>query len=193
MAVADKYRRRAQTWLGCLGLCLSAAASHAQAPAKPGATEPASAHEQGAQGAGSKGKDAGTSPPSTKRTKKNAPAAQSGTPATPTPTPTKATADAAAPPAAPAAPAKPVAPPSKPACSLTDPEQPRGGRLELVTEHFGSAPVVRINGKPARMLERRETRVSVQIPADSDGGPITVQQDGHTLACGTLVIIGKNR
>jgi hypothetical protein len=62
-----------------------------------------------------------------------------------------------------------------------------------VAEHFGSVPVVRINGKPARMLERRETRVSVQIPADSDGGPISVLQDGHTLACGTLVIIGKNR
>lgn len=192
MAVADKYRRSAQTWLSCLGVCLSAAAGQAQSPAKPSVTPPAPTQEQGAP-TGAKAKDAGTPPPAhTKHSKKTTPAAQSGSQAAPSQAP--ATADAAprtTP--TPLAPTKPAAPPTKPACTLTDPEQPRGGRLELVAEHFGSVPVVRINGKPARILERRETRVSVQIPADSDGGPITVLQDSRTQACGTLVIIGKNR
>jgi hypothetical protein len=58
---------------------------------------------------------------------------------------------------------------------------------------FGQAPVVRIAQRPARMLERRSDRISVQVPADSDGGPVTLQADGHAMACGTLVIIGKNR
>ncbi|MEY4579933.1 MAG: hypothetical protein RL701_4636 [Pseudomonadota bacterium] len=84
-------------------------------------------------------------------------------------------------------------PPPKPACSIVDPEQPRGGRLEVVGEAFGAVPVVRISGKPARILERRSERVSVQIPPDSNGGAITVQQEGRVLECGTLLIIGKNR
>jgi len=203
MPVANKYWGGAQTWLSCMGCfawCSSAAVGQAQAPehaqhvqtAQTSATSKdagtPSAAPKGGAGQGQHGQQPG------KRSKSKAPAAQSGTPTGSSPAKdTKSTADAATPPAAAAAPVKPAAPPSKPPCSLTDPEQPRGGRLELVAEHFGSVPVVRISGKPARMLERRETRVSVQIPADSDGGPITVLQDGHSLECGTLVIIGKNR
>jgi hypothetical protein len=78
-------------------------------------------------------------------------------------------------------------------CTLAEPEQPRGGRLEVLSESFGSAPVVRIAGKPARMIERREDRVSVQVPADSNGGPITLLHDGRSSTCGNLTIIGKNR
>ena len=78
-------------------------------------------------------------------------------------------------------------------CSLAEPEQPRGGRLEVLSDAFGSAPVVRIDGKPARMIERREDRVSVQVPADSNGGPITLLHDGRSSTCGNLTIIGKNR
>jgi hypothetical protein len=33
----------------------------------------------------------------------------------------------------------------------------------------------------------------VQVPADSDGGPVAVQAQGVVQPCGTLVIIGKNR
>jgi hypothetical protein len=81
----------------------------------------------------------------------------------------------------------------KRACTLAEPEQPRGGRLEVLSESFGSSPVVRIAGKPARMIERREDRVSVQVPADSNGGPITLLHDGRSSTCGNLTIIGKNR
>lgn len=78
-------------------------------------------------------------------------------------------------------------------CTLAEPEQPRGGRLEVLSDAFGSSPVVRIAGKPARMIERREDRVSVQVPADSNGGPITLLHDGRSSTCGNLTIIGKNR
>jgi hypothetical protein len=113
----------------------------------------------------------------------------------PTPQPAAAAPSVATKPAPAAAP-PPIAAAPKPAgptCSLEEPEQPRGGRLDVLGNDFGKAPVVRIAAKPARMIERRSDRISVQVPADSDGGPITVQSDGRSLACGNLVIIGKNR
>jgi hypothetical protein len=87
----------------------------------------------------------------------------------------------------------PPVPPSGPKCSLVESEIPRGGRLDIAGENLGQAPVVRIAGKPARILERRDDRISVQVAADSEGGPVTVQTGGKTVECGTLVIIGKNR
>ena len=96
--------------------------------------------------------------------------------------------------AAPAAPApQPEAAQVDPICKLGEPEQPRGGRLDVLGDRFGSAPVVRIEGKPARILLRKQDRISVQIPADSNGGEITLLNDGKVASCGTLVIIGKNR
>jgi hypothetical protein len=80
-----------------------------------------------------------------------------------------------------------------PVCRLADNEQPRGGRLDVVGDRFGTAPVVRIAGKPARMLVRKQDRISVQVPADSNGGEITLLNDGKVFPCGTLVIIGKDR
>jgi hypothetical protein len=114
----------------------------------------------------------------------------------PTPQPIAAAPTVAAKPApAAVAPPPPAAAPKPagPTCSLEEPEQPRGGRLDVLGNDFGKAPVVRIAAKPARIIERRSDRISVQVPADSDGGPITVQSDGRSLACGKLVIIGKNR
>jgi hypothetical protein len=96
--------------------------------------------------------------------------------------------------AAPAAPApQPEAAQVDPVCKLGEAEQPRGGKLDVLGERFGSAPVVRIQGKPARILLRKQDRISVQIPADSNGGEITLLNDGKVASCGTLVIIGKNR
>jgi hypothetical protein len=86
-----------------------------------------------------------------------------------------------------------AAPPEPAFCKLNEPEQPRGGRVDVLGDRFGSAPVVRIAGKPARILLRKQDRISVQIPADSDGGEITVLNQGKVESCGTLVIIGKNR
>ncbi len=94
---------------------------------------------------------------------------------------------------APKPPAAAPAPPSGPTCTLVDQEVPRGGRLEVSGERFGQAPVVRIAGKMARILERRADRISVQVAADSDGGLVTVQAASKTAECGTLVIIGKDR
>jgi hypothetical protein len=87
----------------------------------------------------------------------------------------------------------PLAAPPAPICSLEDPEQPRGGRLEVLSHVAGQTPVVRIAGKALRMIERREDRISVQVPADSDGGEVTLLHDGRDAACGKLIIIGKNR
>jgi hypothetical protein len=89
-------------------------------------------------------------------------------------------------------PAAPAKPPTDPVCKLVDAEVPRGGRLEVTGERFGQAPVVRIAGKVARMLERRDDRISVQVAADSNGGAVTLQNGDKTADCGTLVIIGKN-
>lgn len=97
----------------------------------------------------------------------------------------KPTAPIAQPPAAP--------PPEPPFCKLNEPEQPRGGRVDVLGDRFGTAPVVRIAGKPARILLRKQDRISVQIPADSNGGEITLLNEGKVESCGTLVIIGKNR
>ena len=80
------------------------------------------------------------------------------------------------------------------ACSLLTSEAPRGGRLELSGKNFGRAPVVRIAGRVApRMLERTETKISVEIPADSNGGAVTLQAGAQQATCGTLTIIGKDR
>lgn len=96
--------------------------------------------------------------------------------------------------AAPAAPApQPEAAQVDPVCKLGEAEQPRGGRLDVLGDRFGSAPVVRIEGKPTRILLRKQDRISVQIPADSNGGEITLLNDGKVASCGTLVIIGKDR
>jgi hypothetical protein len=99
----------------------------------------------------------------------------------------------AAPPAKPLQPTAAVAKPAAPICSLEEPEQPRGGRLDVLGSGFGQAPVVRVAQKPVRMLERRSDRISVQVPVDSDGGAVTLQNEGRTSSCGKLVIIGKNR
>jgi hypothetical protein len=93
----------------------------------------------------------------------------------------------------PPAAAEPAPPPEPPFCKLNEPEQPRGGRVDVLGDRFGSAPVVRIAGKPARILLRKTDRISVQIPPDSDGGEITLLNEGKVESCGTLVIIGKNR
>lgn len=107
------------------------------------------------------------------------------------------TAAEAAPPPAAAAKVTPVAPAAKPEppplCTLGEAEQPRGGKLDVLGDRFGAAPVVRIAGKPARILIRKQDRISVQIPADSDGGLITLQDEGKSGDCGKLVIIGKDR
>jgi hypothetical protein len=118
-------------------------------------------------------------------------AAASATP----PSAATTSADAQKPPvAAPAAPApQPEAAQVDPVCKLGEAEQPRGGRLDVLGDRFGSAPVVRIQGKPARILLRKQDRISVQIPADSNGGEITLLNDGKVASCGTLVIIGKDR
>jgi hypothetical protein len=99
--------------------------------------------------------------------------------------------------AAPPAP-KPAEKPQKAAapsvsCTLLTTEAPRGGRLEVEGQNFGRAPVIRIGGRVInRILERTETKISVQIPADSDGGPVTVHAGKQDATCGTLTIIGKN-
>ena len=91
----------------------------------------------------------------------------------------------------PAEPQKP-APPTV-ACTLLTTEAPRGGRLEVEGKNFGQSPVVRIGGRViTRILERTETKIAVQIPADSDGGAVTVNAGPQQAACGTLTIIGKN-
>ena len=92
-----------------------------------------------------------------------------------------------------AAPAKPKAP-AGPAvtCKLLTTEAPRGGRLEVEGAGFGKAPLVRIAGRVTRMIERTETKIAVQIHADSDGGAVTVHAGKLQAECGTLTIIGKN-
>ena len=95
--------------------------------------------------------------------------------------------------AAPAA-KKPPAPqkPTAITCTLLTTEAPRGGRLEVEGTGFGQAPLVRIAGRVTRMIERTEAKIAVQIPADSDGGAVTVHAGKLQAACGTLTIIGKN-
>jgi hypothetical protein len=77
-------------------------------------------------------------------------------------------------------------------CRLRTPEAPRGGRLEVEGEGFGKTPVVRIDKRATRMIERTRNRIAVQISADSEGGPVTVTAAGQQAACGTLTIIGRN-
>jgi hypothetical protein len=91
----------------------------------------------------------------------------------------------------PPAPQKPA--PATVACTLITTEAPRGGRLELEGKNFGHSPVVRIGGRViTRILERTETKIAVQIPADSDGGAVTVNAGSQQATCGSLTIIGKN-
>lgn len=87
-------------------------------------------------------------------------------------------------------PAEPAEP--QPSCKLLTPEAPRGGMLEVQGEGFGKTPLVRIAGKVTRTIERRDDRISVQIPRDSNGGEVTVQVGKARIVCGTLTIIGKD-
>jgi hypothetical protein len=99
----------------------------------------------------------------------------------------------AAPPAQKPAPKPPKATAQALICALRTPEAPRGGRLELEGQNFGGSPVVRIDGKViTRIIERTATKIAVQIPADSDGGPVTLSSGTQEANCGTLEIIGKN-
>jgi hypothetical protein len=77
-------------------------------------------------------------------------------------------------------------------CRLLTEEGPRGGRLEVEGQGFGKAPLVRIAGRITRMIERTETKIAVQIPIDSNGGPVSVKAGKLEAECGTLTIIGKN-
>lgn len=93
-------------------------------------------------------------------------------------------------------PDEPPATPKKkagPSCRLPSEEGPRGGRLIVEGDGFGRTPVVRIGDRITRILSRLDRTVSVQIPADSDGGPVTVEADGVRAACGWLTIVGKDR
>jgi len=92
-----------------------------------------------------------------------------------------------APKPAPKAPAAPA-----PTCTLLTTEAPRGGLLEIEGAGFGKAPLVRIAGRVTRMIERTETKISVQIHPDSNGGAVTVHAGKLQAPCGTLTIIGKN-
>ena len=96
--------------------------------------------------------------------------------------------------APPEKPAKPDPKPAAPAvtCKLITVEAPRGGRLEVEGAGFGKAPLVRIAGRVTRMIERTETKIAVQIHADSDGGAVTVHAGKLKAECGSLTIIGKN-
>jgi hypothetical protein len=89
--------------------------------------------------------------------------------------------------AAPKAPAGPAL-----TCTLLTSEAPRGGLLEVEGAGFGKAPLVRIAGRVTRMIERTETKISVQIHPDSNGGAVTVHAGKLQAACGTLIITGKN-
>jgi hypothetical protein len=95
-----------------------------------------------------------------------------------------------------APPAKPKSSPGpKPpaiSCTLLTLEAPRGGRLEVQGHGFGRAPLVHIGGKVTRMIERTESRIAVQIPADSNGGAVTVTNGRLRAECGTLAIIGRD-
>lgn len=95
------------------------------------------------------------------------------------------------PPKVPAAP-QPAPAPAAVRCKLLTAEAPRGGRLEVEGEQFGKTPVVRIGGRLARLLERSGARIAVQIPADSEGGLVTVDAHGQAADCGALVITGRN-
>jgi hypothetical protein len=99
-----------------------------------------------------------------------------------------------APPEKPAPPKPGPAKPAAPAltCTLLTIEAPRGGLLEVEGAGFGKAPLVRIAGRVTRMIERTETKISVQIHPDSNGGAVTVHAGKLEAACGTLTIIGKN-
>jgi hypothetical protein len=96
----------------------------------------------------------------------------------------------AAPPAKPKSSLAPKAPAIR--CTLLTLEAPRGGRLEVEGQGFGQAPLVHIDGKVTRMIERTETRIAVQIPADSNGGVVNVTNGKLHAECGTLAIIGRD-
>ncbi|HKP59475.1 MAG TPA: hypothetical protein VJV78_22285 [Polyangiales bacterium] len=173
------------------------AAKPAKAATSADATPPSAAPKAAAAPKQTKAKKA-KAPATTTSAAANAPAATpaatSGKSATPAPAPAATTVATAGQTKAPPTAARVAAPaPSGPKCKIEEPEQPRGGRLEVTGSGFGQTPLVRVAGKPLRMIERREDRLSVQIPADSDGGPVVVQADGRSEPCGRLVIIGKNR
>jgi hypothetical protein len=78
-------------------------------------------------------------------------------------------------------------------CSLAAAQAPRGGKIDVKAQGFGSTPVVRIAGKVLRIIQREASLISAQVPEDSDGGKVTLTAYGVTVECGRLEIIGKNR
>lgn len=78
-------------------------------------------------------------------------------------------------------------------CSLSAAQAPRGGKVDIKAQGFGSTPVVRIAGKVLRIIQREASLISAQVPEDSNGGAVTLTAYGVTAECGRLEIIGKNR
>ena len=77
-------------------------------------------------------------------------------------------------------------------CKLLTAEAPRGGELRVSGKGFGESPLVRINGKVARILSHNRAGIRVQVHKDSDGGLVTVHAAGKQAKCGTLEIMGRN-
>jgi hypothetical protein len=75
-------------------------------------------------------------------------------------------------------------------CNLLVKEAPRGGQLEVQGQKFGASPVVRVGNQVTRILRREQDKISVQIPRNSNGGPVTVLVAGKKQECGSLTIIG---
>lgn len=75
-------------------------------------------------------------------------------------------------------------------CKLVTLEAPAGGRLEVTGEQFGKSPLVKIAGKVARLIDRYEDTIAVQIPKKSTGGSVTVHVGGKQAVCGELRILG---
>ena len=66
------------------------------------------------------------------------------------------------------------------------------GELEVTGKQFGKSPLVKIAGKVARLIDRYDETIAVQIPKNSAGGEVTVHAGGKQVVCGKLRILGND-
>ena len=81
--------------------------------------------------------------------------------------------------------------PTMPVCRLATNVAPRGGILTITGRNFDRSLTVRIGGNFGSTVGVSPMRVTVQVPRNSRGGAVVIEQGGHTVTCGSLRTIGR--
>lgn len=76
-------------------------------------------------------------------------------------------------------------------CRVNTQRAPRGGTITLTGTGFGRGATVRIGGNIAVTSRGRGGQLHAQVPRNSAGGMVSIQDGGRRSNCGQLQVIGR--